>query len=168
MPKKKGGNFWLNYLCIAPGWREKIGDIMTAYRAYTAIANTIHHPRHKVFQAMFVLFLPYLSSWEKEQSFFFNATCLDGTKCTFGWLTITQPQLACTIISATLCEEATEMAALYDWASQPIRLWQWQRGLSRHVTSPSLFLFPSLAVPLVFFLSLSPCLSLCVSDPTLR
>lgn len=70
MPKKKAGNLWLNNFCVSPAWRKKIGNIMTAYRAYTAIANMIHHPRHKVFQAMFVLFLPYLSSWETEQSFF--------------------------------------------------------------------------------------------------
>lgn len=56
---------------------------------------------------------------------------------------------------ATLGGEAAKMAVLCDWASQTIRPWQWQWGLSRSVTSPSLCLsLPFFSFPLPSFLCL--------------
>lgn len=57
--------------------------------------------------------------------------------------------------TAQLCErhcveKPTEMAVSYKWASQTIRPWQWQWGLSRSVTSSSLCLSPSLLLSPLF------------------
>lgn len=70
-------------------------------------------------------------------------------------LTTTHPPLDNTIMPATLGGEVAKLAVLGEWASQTIRPWQWQWGLSRSVTSPSLCLslpfFSSPCFPLLPF-----------------
>lgn len=68
-------------------------------------------------------------------------------------------------MSATLAGEVAKMAALCACTSQTVRPWQWQRGLSRSVTSPSLCLSLLFFSSLGFFLFPCLCLILSVFQP---
>lgn len=68
---------------------------------------------------MFVLFLPHLSSsCERANLFFFflNATCLFGTKCAYGWLTIAHSHSHNQSAQSFLqqCGEANKVTVLYE------------------------------------------------------